>query len=49
VLPSLLVEFCDGIDEGSEENLGVLEISNQIPFLLFSWWYWGLNSGTHAC
>jgi hypothetical protein len=31
-----LVEFCDGIDAGPEEDRGVLEISNQIPFLSFS-------------
>jgi hypothetical protein len=32
VLPSLLVEFCDGIDAGPEEDNRVLEISKQIPF-----------------
>jgi hypothetical protein len=31
-----LVEFCDGIDEGPEEDHGVLEISNQITFVSFS-------------
>jgi hypothetical protein len=36
VLPSLLVEFCDGIDAGLEEEHGVLQISNQVLFLSFS-------------
>jgi hypothetical protein len=51
LLPSLLVEFCDGIDAGPEENHGVLENSTQILFLscsCFFFWYWCLNSGPHA-
>jgi hypothetical protein len=36
VLPSLLVEFCDGSDAGPEEDHGVLEISKQIRFLFCS-------------
>jgi hypothetical protein len=35
VLPSLLVEFFDGIDAGPEEDHGVLENSKQIHFLSF--------------
>jgi hypothetical protein len=35
-MTQLLVEFCDGIDGGLEEDHGVLEISNQVNFLSLS-------------
>jgi hypothetical protein len=41
VLPSLLVEFCDGIDAGPEEDHGVLQNFKTNTLSIFFFYFLG--------